>query len=227
MMTRATPPSGIDAADDGHNAHAPLATPFAAGPGGFLIGDDLEPRRGKYASATVVLAVIILAGGLLVGMRKLGMGPKLDILEIQIDYPLEEQDPSSGKDHGRVLADLRNGGNIGRIPLDMVQTNPFTWRTLKPLAAKETPKGDPAELLRLQLEEQRKKVADAAQKLVLNSVMGGRIPMARISGELARVGDTVAGGFRVKSIIGRIVTVESGDQAFTLSMGDPDQADKH
>jgi hypothetical protein len=48
--------------------------------------------------------------------------------------------------------------------------------------------------------------------------MGGRRPVARISGETYGVGDKVNDTFTVKAIDGRSVTLEAKGYLFTLSM---------
>lgn len=203
-------------------SNAPLANPFAAGPGGFVVGDDLQPK-GKRLSATSVLILLVIVGAaLLFGMRKLGMGPKLDLMAIQIDYPLEGENKPQAKDHVVILDDLRTGGRANRVPLSMVQINPFSWRSLIPAEVEtiDEREVDPTELARREQESRKKRIAEAAEKLVLNSVMAGRVPIARISGETVRVGDVLGETFHVKAITGRSVELEAEGQTFTLLMGE-------
>lgn len=202
---------------------APLTNPFAAGPGGFLTQADMESQGGKYNGAAVLVIVIGLAAGVLLGMRYLGMGPKVSLANIDIDYAFDTDTPAPSRDHTRILSDLQAGGKFRRVPLDMVQTNPFAWRSL---AHQDTaPTGpDPADLNRKQAEARKKAISDAAKLLVLNSVMGGRIPVARVSGELVKVGDRVGEYFTVQAIGGRSVDLETEGQVFTLTLGEPDEA---
>lgn len=213
-------PSGAPNGADGA-ANAPLTNPFAAGPGGFLVSaDDAESRPSPLGSALVLLAVLATAAGVLFGMRQMGMGPKLALADIQIDYPIDAQSIVAAKDHERILDDLKTGGNLRRVPLEMVQTNPFAWRSL---VQKETPGAKPideAELTRRQAEERRQMLADASARLSLQSIMGGGTPMARIGGELVRVGDRVGEHFTVSAITGRAVELVAGDQTFTLTMSE-------
>jgi hypothetical protein len=224
MSLRIPPPEADPLADPaGDSGNAPLANPFAAGPGGFLTNSDLDLKGGKHNGVAILVIVIGLAAGLLMGMRHLGMGPKVSLANIDIDYAFDSDAPAPSKDHSRVLHDLQTGGKFRRVPLEMVQTNPFAWRSLVPPDTAATGP-DPADLTRKQAEARRKAIADAAKMLVLNSVMAGRIPVARISGELVKVGDTVGEYFTVQAIGGRSVDLEADGQVHTLTLGEPDDS---
>ena len=53
-------------------------------------------------------------------------------------------------------------------------------------------------------------------------MIGGSNPVARISGQAVRVGDTVAEVFTVKAIHGRAVDLDYEGETFTLSLDDED-----
>lgn len=218
MSLRIPDPSPVPA--EGADAQqAPLTNPFAAGPGGFLAANELDSKRGRFSGLMVLALVVVMAGGVLMGMRRLGMGPQLALAEIKIDYPLDTDPLNASQDHERILNDLLNGGNVSRVPLEMVQTNPFSWRSLMPREA-ATAGTNTVDLTRQQAEQRRQVIKDAASNLILNSLMGGRVPMARIDGQLVRVGDRVGEHFTVKSIAGRAVELEGEGHIFTLKMGE-------
>lgn len=224
-MSLRIPNANTMADGDGNEAQPAVpANPFAAGPGGFLGAQDLESKSSRASGLLVLGLVVAAAGGVLFGMRQLGMGPKLSLAEIKIDYPLDSDSLSASADHERILEDLRTGGNVQRVPLAMVQTNPFAWRALAPKEPAEKQQESLEDLSRRQAEERRKKVGDAAAKLVLNSVMGGRTPMARVDGQLVRVGDKVGEYFEVTAISGRSVDLTCEGQTFSISMGEPEDA---
>ena len=103
-------------------------------------------------------------------------------------------------------------------------------------ARPSAPVGDPsaagraaAERARHDAELRRGKVQTALAQLKINGIIGGSNPVARISGEAVRVGDTIGDPplFRVKSIQGRSVELELADTTlgetspvFELSMDD-------
>ena len=65
----AMPPEGA-----GDGSQAPLSSPFSAGSGGFLTAADLESKQSRFSGALVLLLVVAAAGGVLFGMRRMGMG---------------------------------------------------------------------------------------------------------------------------------------------------------
>lgn len=204
----------------GNGSNAPLITPFAAGPAGFLTPQDLEPPPRRLGGAGVLILILVCAGGVLAGMRQLGMGPRLALADIKIDYPIESPAAHDMPDHSAVIEDLKSGGRVRRVPLELVQTNPFAWRSLLPAEVTPAPNAKDEDLARKKLEERQRLIAQAAGRLILHSIMGGRTPLARISGELVRVGDRVGEHFTVESISGRSVVLRSGEQLFTLTLGE-------
>lgn len=205
-------------------SNAPLSNPFAAGTGGFVTEADLQSRSSPLQGLGILLAVLVAAAGILLGMRQMGMGPKLALANIEIDYPLEVQSPALSNSHEKILKDLNSGGDVQRVPLEMVQTNPFAWRDLIPDETPQITEVDPAELTRREEEERRKNIEARAEALVLNSVLGGRVPVARIGGQMVRVGDTIDEIFTVQAISGRSVEIASGEQTFTLTIDAQDEA---
>ena len=205
--------------DAGANA-APLL-PTAAD-GGFFTESDSEAKRGLSGMA-VLLIVVGAAGAVLLAMRQLGLGPSLNFADIKIDYPLEGPGVGPGGDHLRILTDLKSSHEVAQVPLEDVQMNPFEWKAIKPVETVKAEQAavDEAELSRRELEAHQKRLDSALAKLKLNSVLAGRVPVARISGEMVRVGDVVGELFTVTAITGRSVELAAGERVFTLTLGDP------
>lgn len=196
-----------------------MGPPQGLGPaGGFFAEGDVEPKR--RLSGPVILGMVVAAAGLMLGaMRLAGIGANLDLVNVQIDYPLDGEGGPK-KDHAKILSDLKTAG-VEQVPLDEIQMNPFEWKALRAPEAVATSKGpDPAELSRREREQRVAQLKDAAGKLQLNSVMAGRVPLARISGEMVKVGDKIGQYFTVKSIDGRSVEIAADDQVFMLSMAE-------
>ena len=188
--------------------------------GGFFTQEIAEPKR-RFTGSMVLAVVILAAGGVLVAMRQFGLGPGAELATVKIDYPLDEQNQLK-TDHVKVLTDLQATDEVKQVPLEEIQMNPFEWRALKPKESVKAGRAevDPEELSRKQLEAQRQKIIDAASRLELNSVIGGRVPLARISGDMVKVGDVVGEIFTVTSITGRSVDLRAGEQTFTLTLGE-------
>lgn len=184
-----------------------------------LVSDEGGKKR--VNSGLVVLVVIVLvSGGVFAAMRHLGSRGSLDLVDISIDYPIAEGVQTLTSDHDAVLSDLRASQEIVQVPPRLVQMNPFVWKSVE---VDEAPvMVDPAVLEAQRRErearERERAIRRTLDALRLNSVMAGRVPLAQISGELVRVGDTVGEVFQVTSIEGRTVTLEADGQTYTLTL---------
>ena len=208
----AAPPEGAPA------GNVPLASPFAHD---TLSGTKTGMfKRSRLSGTTLLALVVVCAAGVLLGMRYLGRATKIEIADVKIDYPIDGQPQVTPVVVGPVLEDLWSSDKVAQVPLEAVQMNPFEWRGIDVKTKDPVVAFDPeAERLRQQAERERQ-IAEAAAQLKLNGVVGGSAPLARISGELKKVGDAVGEYFTVKSIEGRTVVLVAGDQSFTLHMGE-------
>ncbi|MFG0275549.1 MAG: hypothetical protein ACF8QF_10870, partial [Phycisphaerales bacterium] len=169
-------------------------------------------RSGVGGGMLVLLGVIVVAGGTLFMMRKYGQGPGVSIADVKIDYPLGQQ-PGADGDHKRVLDDLKTIDETVPIPLVEVRQNPFEMVGEAPDAEEVVRTGETeADRLRREAEARRARVQAAFEKLQLATVLSGSSPVARISGETVRVGDTVGEFFTVVAIHDRSVDLRADGQ---------------
>ncbi len=183
---------------------------------------------GRSRNGIIVLAiVVIVAGAGLVTMRRIGLGSKLELTNLKIDYPLDSA--LNTLDHEKVLSELSSKQINNQVPVEQVQKNPFLWDpTMKrDTTVKERPKGpvaaDPsAEAARIAAEN-RRKIDAKFNSLTLNSVMAGRVPVAMISGKMVKVGEEIDGMFIVGAIRPKERTVEllADGRTYTLTMEEP------
>jgi hypothetical protein len=186
-------------------------------------GSALAPHKSaSLVRAVAVLAVLLaIAGTGLITMRSMGKKGLIDELEVKIDVNAiaEAGDGVVTTDHVALIQDLRGAGEFVQVPLDNVQMNPFTLRIAaeaKPVAA-NTPRPETEDERQARERAERLAVAQREfQKLRLNSVMGGSVPIAQISGNLVRVGDIVSERFRVQKISGRSVELAAEGEVFVL-----------
>jgi hypothetical protein len=187
--------------------------PLAAMSGGH------SGRSGVGGGMLVLLGVVVVAGGTLLMMRKYGQGPGVSIADVKIDYPLG-QTPGADGDHKRVLDDLKTIDSTVQIPLGDVRQNPFEMVGEAPPPEETVRAGETeADRLRREAEAKRARVQAAFEKLQLATVLSGSTPVARISGQTVRVGDTVGELFTVVAIHDRSVDLRAGGQIYTLTMG--------
>jgi hypothetical protein len=186
------------------------------------------PKKTRVSVQAMTLAALLaLGGGLIYAMRLLGIGPMTTLAKTSVpDYDLGHA--SAAADHKKIIEDLKADHAASQVPLEQVQKNPFRMSDLVQAPAPTGPNADElatkagAERARLAAEGRRRKVETALAGLKLNGVLGGSKPVARISGEAVRVGDTVADLFTVRAIHGRSVELVCDDQTFTLQMDDED-----
>ncbi|HMN40162.1 MAG TPA: hypothetical protein PKE29_04905 [Phycisphaerales bacterium] len=184
------------------------------------------PRKRKVSTQVIALGILLaVGGGMIYGMRLLGIGPLTTLAKTVLpDYDLTK--PSShGADHKRILQDLAVDTSERQVPVDEVQKNPFKMG--ETVAAPLPPGADPtaasraaAERAKRDADQKRARVQASLSTLKVNGIIGGVSPVARISGEAVRVGDTVGDDFRVKAIHGRSVELEQDGQVYELHMDD-------
>ncbi len=187
------------------------------------------PKPKKLGGMALLLVVGLVAAALLFGMRKLGMTRRIEMVDFKIDYPIEKAELSKlSKDHEEVLRELNSSGELVQVPLEQVQTNPFEWK-LTEKRVKSEDKDDAAleaELALKAAEAQKKKIESRVAQMKLNGVMGGRVPVANISGTLVKVGDVFEETFTVKAIEGRTVSLEAEGMTFTIEMAEKKDSPK-
>lgn len=184
------------------------------------------PGKRSMNGLIVLAIVVIIAGAGLVTMRRIGLGTKLELTDLKIDYPI---DGAINLDHQKVLEELSAKQLANQVPVERVQKNPFLWdeSMTKPTVAKETTKGptgpDPAAEAARLAAENRRKIDTKFNTLTLNSVMDGRVPVAVISGKMVRVGETIEGLFVVGAIRPKERSVEllADGRTYTLTMEEP------
>jgi len=210
-------------------AEAPTAAPLntglasSSGPLGVKV-DEPNPVLQKLKGFSLLGFIIVAAGGVLFGMRLIGKGGSLQLLDIKIDYPLDAgQMKVVSADHQAIINDLSMTGEFDQVPLEEIHINPFMWRGLvtdvagTPAVVDDSRRVADAE--RKKREQRRKEVQQAFTKLELNSIIGrGAASVARISGELVRVGDKVGYYFSVEAIEGRSVQLLADGESFFLTM---------
>lgn len=211
-------PAGVDTAA---NKLAFGARP--AGPDGADAGPIAAPRT-KVSQQTIVLMVVLsVSASAIFGMRKLGMKAGIAMGSDVVEYTPPEIDRNSTYD--RILADLARIqnpldvalGEFGKSPFMLQQTAIAT--PADPVAAGEDNAEQRAAAERqARLEARRKELADQLAAMKVQSIMGGKVPLARISGEMYRVGDTVVEDFTIVSIEDRTVTLKADGQKFTLTL---------
>lgn len=192
-----------------------------------LLGLDAAPKKSIPFSTILIAAVVLVAGGMLYGMRQIGLGPRVTLAKDLPSVKLPDS-RASRVDHQRLLEDLNSARTTQQVPSGQVKKNPFQLLGMALIPATAyTGEEESLRAIREQRErtakekaEYAKSVADEVKKLELNAVLGGSQPVARINGSLYRLGDKVGKFHTLKAInsLKRSVDLECDGQIVTLTI---------
>ena len=171
----------------------------------------------------IVGFVLAVSAGLLWFMRGQGIG--LDHAsgkDVKIEYEVDEKAANDDiKRQREVMFNLELSEDPVQIPADEITKNPFAMSTLTgedeeeqviAAAAPEKPKGPtPEEIRQNQLDR-------LAASLELNTVLKGRVSLARINGKTYRIGDAVESEFILLSIEDRSVTLGADGVTYIIEL---------
>lgn len=185
----------------------------------------------KIPMQTIVIVVVMVAGAMaLWGMRRYGMGSGMTFNTIVVQYDPNASMRFAPAEERRVLAALESSGAPVQVPAEAIEKNPFVLETGPTLTRVTpdllTPEQREAERRRIEelarAAEREKLLNDSFNRLRVNGVIGGRVPLARVNGKLYRTGDIIQGLFTVTSIdaVTRTVHLEADGRQFQVSMID-------
>lgn len=182
-----------------------------------------------HRSATkqyLIVGGVILAGiAVLVFLRTQGVGAGLVLGDdsVKIDYPIDApQNVNTEERQRNVLAALASSNDIAQVPSDEIVQNPFRLQAITSSEEEVVEAGQPMTQQPTGPTEEEIRLAELdrlAATLELNTVISGRISLARINGKTYRLGDTVAGEFRVMAINpDRTVEIKADETTYVLEM---------
>lgn len=185
-------------------------------------------HRSAARQYMLVGAVVAAGVGVLVFLRMQGVGAGLVSAgedEVKIEYPIDAPtNVNTEKRQRDVLNALASSGAITQVPSDEIRQNPFRLQSITSSDEEvsevgpeeiEVQKGPTPEEVRIA------ELDRLAATLELNTVISGRISLARVNGKTYRIGDTVAGEFRVIAINpDRTVEIMADETIYVLEMAD-------
>ncbi|CAG0997426.1 hypothetical protein PHYC_02653 [Phycisphaerales bacterium] len=182
-------------------------------------------RRGKTSTQVVILLLVVGVSAVsLWWMRREGTKVGVNFQELKVDY--SEPDAEKARTYARIMTDLARIQTPLDVALGEFGKSPFMLDSGKAVVSENgvsVPAGpDPQEVAAREAAERaearRQELLTALENLRLQSLMGGRVPLARIDDRTVRVGDEVGGVFTVTAIEGRTVTLAADGQTFTLTI---------
>lgn len=190
---------------------------------------SLGPSKKWTPTQPIVLAmVLVVSAGALYAMRTIGVKHAIAFdggKQFEFDA---NKDAAFEAEYSRVMGELSSVNNPLDIALVDFGRSPFALASAQQaLAAGSVPivptsaGPSPEQKAAAELARKRAVIASEASKIVVQSVMGGRVPLARIDDEVVRIGDKIGDLFTVTQIEGRSVTIEAEGQKFVLNMQNP------
>lgn len=190
-------------------------------------GDANAPRKVKVNAQAVVLVIILgVSAAALASMRHIGIKSGIDFnngSKTPVQPAAAQDEPEKAARYDRIMKDLQQLqtpldialGELAKIPA-LIPTDQKVAKPFEPIAQAPgiTPEDKTASNRAAKIAMDR----DAAKKLELQSVMGGKVPLARIDGKFYRIGDLVNEKFIVRAIDHRSVVVEANGETFEVEM---------
>lgn len=190
------------------------------GAGGQQGGEEFDltmatgTSRSLPLQAMAVGLVLIVAAGSLFLMRRQGTRAGIDFSNTNVVTAVDTS-IKKVENEKEILAALETRPPE-QVPKEKVPDSPFRINKLGDSGDSGSRGGvDPA---RYAEERRRVEIQEALGKLQVESVMHGRVPIAKISGKLFRVGDSVGGLFTLERIEDRSVFLAVDDKEYELSM---------
>lgn len=206
-------------------------------PGAPVMLDSGGSKRSAPSQLIVGAVILALSAGVLMGMRAYGTRSGINFEKVSAESTYKE-DADKTAAYDRIMADLARFNRPLDVPLEDWGHSPFLARdgggtgdTRVTMAQQHAPANESPEQRDDRTKAARKAVLmNEVSKLELHSVMGGRVPLARINDETVGLNGKI-GPFTVVAIEGRGVTLESEGYRFNLTMqtfGDqPKKPGKH
>lgn len=205
-------PQSLPAGQDYSQAPEEAADGFGGanfGAGAFV---EAAPKARVSAQTVILLVIAVVAGGLLFGMRSFGMGTTVDALtQVTIDYEPDQQAEALRKEAEEVIAELDRSQAPAQIPVAWIERNPFVLVETEEEEVETAATTDQPDASAVAMARVREEVTRAMDRIELGSIVGGRVPVARVNGEMLQIGDKVDGVLTIQAIEGRIVEFKGDD----------------
>ena len=213
------------------NSHA-LAAPNAEGgqanAPAYVPGKSKNRLSGQIACMVIIVAV---SAATIFFMRQYGVKAGINFDTVAVEY--QQPDEAKARTYQRIMADLSRIQKPMEVALGEFGASPFMLdrpvtrvNPANPTGPEMTPEEIAAEAERRRVEQEREEMMMALRNLKLQGVMGGSVPLARISDRNYRVNDVIYDVFTITKIEGREVTVQCKGESFTISMEDVDAGPK-
>ena len=185
-------------------------------------GDDFDvtsasaPNKTLPLQAIAIGLVLVIAAGALFLMRREGTRAGMRFDDIRIVVPPDTTIQKVANEE-EILDALAQTGLPNQVPVENIHQNPFALGDGDPVdTGPVRPVGNPEEIA---AERRRVQIQEAIGRIDVQSIMNGRVPIAKINGKLYKVGDVIDNLLRVERIDGRSAYFSVDDKVFEVQMG--------
>lgn len=200
-----------------------LAAPNADGAPQGMPLPNAKPKNRLSGQLACMVIIVAVSAATIFFMRQYGVKAGINFDTVAVEY--QQPDEAKARTYERIMSDLSRIQKPMEVALGEFGASPFMLdrpvtrvNPADPNSAALTPEQIAAEAERRRLEQEREEMLLTLRNLKLQGVMGGHVPLARISDNTYRVGDVIYKTFTITKIEGREVTVECKGEEFTLSM---------
>lgn len=194
---------------------------FGSGTGGI---DASKGAAKKMSQQSLVMAVVFaVSAAAIFGMRTLGTRAGIAMGGEVVDYT--PPDMEKAKSYDRIMSEIARVQTPLDVTLGEFGKSPFMLEAPPQPVMLEGPGENPLDEATQKKQEQERKraerIAHLSEKLgtlKLQSIMTGKRPLARISGETIQVGQTVLEEFVLMRIEDRSIVLTADDMQFELSL---------
>lgn len=173
--------------------------------------------RQRWLRTHVLLVLVVASSAVAIWMMrqhgiKSGMTFQSEDVSFESEYTSDDH-----KRFERVLAQLEESDRDWQVPLELAGENPF-FLGLVQQEAVDNGGADrrAAEAAQRQAEQRRKEIEGALDRLVLQTIITGRMPMATINDQIIRVGEPLE-VFTVVEIRTGEVVLEADGERYTIT----------
>ena len=186
-------------------------------------GIAVAPRKRFNTQHVIICTTLALSAAMIYGMRRYGMQSGLKFDTTEVAYTRDDATHRRAAEFQKLVAQM----SASEKELPAVDKNPFKLMGAEAgdATVDEGPVVDEAAEKAKRLAADRAKALEAEfTQLKLGSIMMGRVPLARINGELVRVGDIAGENFKIVAIEPQAVTLVADGKRYTLSLAEDPQA---
>jgi hypothetical protein len=206
---------------DGVESAGASSPQLPAGPSSDLMGNFSRGGTKNWGVPTQLAVLALLLGvsvSAILAMRHFATNREASIKQIKIDYPLDAITAAQTAEQTRVLTELKKAAISAPVSYERLNKNPFSLSEAEETI--EIAQDDSLERALHEKSERERALKAEVASVQLQAVMGGTRPLARVNGQMLKVGDKLGQFLTIAAIHGRSIEVAAEGQTFVVEMAE-------